>query len=1379
MEINNLLNALTDEEILEGSLSSSIQEPLERIRNLRDACLNFHSKEESLEIQEAALKNLAQKVVKELDIKEKDCQGKFGNLNKMGAVINRLGLEKLNIPVPVEVTSDSLHDFWRSKNVSILTDWKKLDALFQERDKSSNFLENKEVIEILRKIEKSIQEVFEDIESVPLPDDWIQAHEESFLMVRSNGAEDSKESANAGGNASIAYVKAEREAICKAVSEVVQSYFGMNSLQNRINAGLNPFEGEVKLSVILQELIGEPVGGETNPDKIPISFVLFTNEPLFIGGEKFRVMQMAATYGHGEAVVGSQGIGTDSILFIHSEKDPSQLYTIYSNEKKLERLAPISKNPTILEKIKNPDELIHKKAFSETDLLEIYRGALLVEGIYDGNATDIEGVLKNGVVHFVQARPVNRQEILPTYLNSLEASLKSMKMTSVVSADASVIRIEKESEVLIASTLEEAEHQFLTSNPPKLIIVKEIPSATSHPVVNFRGLNIPCLATSEMKELKELFSQIETQKPIAVCMQTASLHLWNETIQKIETATQSGFGAHPATIAHSMEIDPEVLFPENKEKDVFLEKLFATSNWTSIEERIQNFETEVQALKQTSESHHTSISKRIEALETLLRALKSSLEEVKAIKSSMPRLKVLFHKKVLESLLFGKITNPNLLGSGNLLRGELLIEETKSLIDYQNSLVQTPKFIDLLSLGSFDPSGWKTFLLNIEKENPTKEQIELFKEWIFLLQKSDSLAFWFTFLSGEKTFEEILNEATIQEKEFLKSLTNDLDKIKNLYTQVDKLADPSTFEEGLNTLNSWAAKLTSNQTTSEVGKIALYKAIFTMVDVFDLSIKEMKASQNFESSIKKVELFKRMLEGYLTLMKGILPLLSFNSRQMLNPRGMDLEQYSRVIQSILQNINTRDVDQLRPSSNFSVSAAMLGASTNFYRHQPETLEDIFTLIHQSSLAMLQMQTLDTLPPNHLETSSLPTSLRKAMNELENGAHLFRIQRIGMEFKDDEIVVYYNVPLRNHSGKVELHFDKKMQSLSMYSQFLGEARTRWSEIATWGRILDKAGFLKLKEPAFEGPQELSFTWNLADETDLQTALEEYNFMADWTLSGGGWWGANIPYLTNLRDRWINKNKAIEIGLGSLGESPDITQVILGHAWPRPLKDAFDSIHSLAPLSEKNIQYNGSSLLISLGDPSETPIEVEIDVASQKKILTYDDLQTEILFSPENGKFRIKKEIPHSFDVMNISVHTAIRFDREFSTIDEMKQALKTLKEEQDLFGQNPSIVTFYKHRASQWLSPYKDTLETLTYENLKRISSALNKTKIAISSTAQSTQENTIQSMKALSLKLFEARKLIEKSKETALNVLSKKLNVLFHLNVNRIGFLQIQALQKI
>ena len=288
---------------------------------------------------------------------------------------------------------------------------------------------------------------------------------------------------------------------------------GPNFLQNRINAGQNPFNEDLRLAVTLQQLIGEPpCGGAKEIKEIPVSFVLFTSEPLYVGGEKFRAMRLSATYGHGEAVVGNKGIAGDTALILHSESNPDQLYVLYDNQEKPTRLVPMSKAAGIeLEAVDNDPSLKNKRALSMAQVERIYRSGILMEAFYGGHPTDIEGVCKGDDVHFVQARPVNRKPMLPTYLDQSqkEAIVGKLQEQALVPGKASVVTITRKDEILFAQTLEKAQEEF-PKGKYKLVVVAQPEPANSHPVVNFSSLGVPCLYAPDFKATEELASRIDS-----------------------------------------------------------------------------------------------------------------------------------------------------------------------------------------------------------------------------------------------------------------------------------------------------------------------------------------------------------------------------------------------------------------------------------------------------------------------------------------------------------------------------------------------------------------------------------------------------------------------------------------------------------------------------------------------------------------------------------------------------------------------------------------------------------------------------------------------------------------------------------------------------
>ncbi|MEM1282164.1 MAG: PEP/pyruvate-binding domain-containing protein [Chlamydiota bacterium] len=354
---------------------------------------------------------------------------KHKNLVKLHHLVEALNLKGISVPKPCGIKSDAIQNFLQSCKPEIFDKWSNLQKNYEEYKYSGTapFLELPEVKKNLATIDGMIYEAFSKKNAYELLqvegefDLWLEEIKKrgGHLMVRSTGAEDSKKAANAGGNTSVSYVSPSKKELCLALGEVVRSYFSLGSLQTRINSKENPFTSDLQLAVTVQELIGEPLGGEDDANEIPVSVVLFTNEPLYVGNESFRVMRISGTYGHGEAVVGNKGVMTDTVLILQSVTDPDKLYVLYDNEEKKTRLAPSgdSVSETVeLVKVKNPSELFNKRVFDDEMIARLYEWGLIAE-CYFQEPTDMELVIKGDKIYPVQARAIVRNKQLPTYLD--------------------------------------------------------------------------------------------------------------------------------------------------------------------------------------------------------------------------------------------------------------------------------------------------------------------------------------------------------------------------------------------------------------------------------------------------------------------------------------------------------------------------------------------------------------------------------------------------------------------------------------------------------------------------------------------------------------------------------------------------------------------------------------------------------------------------------------------------------------------------------------------------------------------------------------------------------------------------------------------------
>lgn len=109
--------------------------------------------------------------------------------------------------------------------------------------------------DILDRIQKRIQECFEKFPyESPKLKEWLDKHSPQFIIVRSTGKEDSETNTNAGGNASIPFIRPDPVEISKAMGEVIQSYFGEKSILQRLAArDCSIFDEQLFIPVLIQK----------------------------------------------------------------------------------------------------------------------------------------------------------------------------------------------------------------------------------------------------------------------------------------------------------------------------------------------------------------------------------------------------------------------------------------------------------------------------------------------------------------------------------------------------------------------------------------------------------------------------------------------------------------------------------------------------------------------------------------------------------------------------------------------------------------------------------------------------------------------------------------------------------------------------------------------------------------------------------------------------------------------------------------------------------------------------------------------------------------------------------------------------------------------
>jgi len=1083
-----------------------------------------------------------------------------GNKHRNLIIMQQL-VEMVRAPMPMIPSARCLpHDWvleYLEKNApQIFEHWKALEKLKAMYSDSKPFLENAEVLEHLQAIDREIATVFDRI---PLPlhvERWLveQRKQNHYIMVRSSGAEDGKLTANAGGNTSPPYVPPESKDVRIAAGIVVRSYFGIRSLQNRLNANGNPFAEPLSLAVTLQQLIGEPVGGSAYPEEIPISFVLFTNEPLFVGKEKFRVMTLSAAYGHGEAVVGNQGIATDTITILLSESQPDELYILYDNAEKSKRLAPVQKDGIVrLGEVDNPLALRMRPALSRQQIRDIYQSGLLMEAFFNG-PTDIEGVVQRNRVYFVQARPIIRKQLLPTYLDAdfhSEAILKSVQAEALVLGKASVVTIERAEDVLFASSLEEAEKSF---RGQKLVVVSHPEPKNSHPTVNFSTLGVPCLYAPMAESLRD---SISSGHPLVVCMQKATLVLWDRAQGSIEEHIKEGFAVHPAKIAISLSVAkfpdliPAAAPADLKELFAKLRDAISPQEALKILDRIQNHPLlrKLQTAVCPIHSEHELIQERIDVVGQIIESLMRGFRETRAaLRSPQGRMHELIHIKALEAIVLGM---PETKGNHYcLLDVPSLLDSIEQMAEYQSKLGFPAHCLALLLDGRINNpeafESWQQFLLDIEPlihdGTITPAQLNQFKDMLAILRKNLALPMWLTMLRTQKPadtyfswyhwqdhetaksrFRDALAQISSSDLPLLQELQNKRDFFESRAQQMSRFADPRGFSQAWKELRTvieecaspaWLIRLKSS---SPFVRSVAYQVLGSAIEHLNLAILTLQPSTLFDNDASKIQHYKEMVLSFYQLMRHLAIDLATEDRIFGDSRSclrIPMLSYLDEIQKILIELPTDDPAQLQASDGFSVSAAMLGFGAPAGSFFPKTLEDALTLCHQNALLCINAVNQDLFSFEDVGQSFFPKDVKEAIAYIEKTpwyrmmsllswmSNNIKIQRQGVQINDREIILFYNIPLRDHSSRFEIHYDLVSRQILFKGQFIGMGFNRWETIAKAAQLLiDKQIFKEsLDHPSqIFKDAEMTFYWSF-DFQHLKAALSAFDAMLRCSMNG---------------------------------------------------------------------------------------------------------------------------------------------------------------------------------------------------------------------------------------------------------------------------------------
>lgn len=773
----------------------------------------------------------------------------------------------VEIPLPIPLASQHVEAFIAEIAPDTFREWQEMGYQFRQfklanKDRPPADFLNEPGIKARREaLQKGIKDAYsvagndqtarKKHEGSAELEQWVQhiAEKGSYLMVRSTGAEDSSAKAGsgatvAGGNLSISYVKPNMAAVMEADGEVVASYFGVDSLKIRIEAGEDPFSDPLKLAVTHQELIGEPVGGATDPKDIPISIVLFSNEPHYIGNQstndKFRTMRISCSYGHGDGVVGRKsGVNTEQVLVMQSRSNPEELYVVYTAKEKPMRLAPQKNEKTgkvELQLVANPPEISSRKAL-DAEMVQRLFALGVDEEQRAGHAADMEIVIKNGIIYPVQSRDVKRKPAIPSYIdpNKITSAQSAIHAKAQALGNLGVLNISSPDEVLVAATLLEAEGLF-KEGIHKMVLFTEPEPDLSHSIVNFNDKQIPCFCYTDKHAIDDLVGKIGKDKhKLLGCIQTGTLLLWDESIAPTKSLIQEGYIAHPAPVTISLDLPEQPPMITGKERlhiprdlqDLFYAIKIAKTNELALEKLslIAKHPTYAQTAAMNS-----SLKGRIKKLgdlptekaklailtaEKLEEAVKKAFRELEAVlkQHDAGRMEILLNVKILETLTLAPTIDENALSSFSVLNLARVKEAADLILDYQEKLA-FPAQLDneaLYAKKALTPEAekqWINFLIDIEVEahNGTipKTSLDEFKSMLKHLQDAKAMPLWLTLffaparkehITSKDLLELLMKEYDPASAAFINEAQQKRGEMRSFLHQIDSFKDPKHFDE--------------------------------------------------------------------------------------------------------------------------------------------------------------------------------------------------------------------------------------------------------------------------------------------------------------------------------------------------------------------------------------------------------------------------------------------------------------------------------------------------------------------------------------------------------------------------------------------------------
>ncbi len=960
------------------------------------------------------------------------------------------------------------------------------------------------------------------------------------LMVRSTGKEDTKELANAGGNASVANVDPTAVAVLAAMREVVESYFGMKSLTQRLGLGDRTlFSPELFMPVLVQEMIGEKAE-DVSP---PSCGVMFTEEPeghvapaaAGAGGaapayKTTGITLIQAAYGHNEAVVNSL-VSVDT-YYVTGGKSPA-VYPIIRAKKS--RLVPVGDSSTLVMQ-PNKKELVMVQALSSNQIAALKSLADYLEQYY-GYAMDVEFVAKGKTIFIVQARPIVHKEgsAAPSYLrDGIVGGL--FKGASIGAAGGSVRVIDAADQMLVAPTIGVALNTYLSKDFDrknlKAVLVGAMAPSTSHEATTFRNEGFPVLF---VEQWDSLVNSVSSGKKLLVSpQQNMALAVDSLAVSDI----LPGWNSYP--VPRALSVRPaligtlkKVLLPKAPDpvrgKSVAWSALLATMK---TGDRNAVIASTAQFLAQLAEifkkyAAHKTLSSDVKDLQEGAMILCQQVVSLSHRAIDNKRyLSRLLPIKMLEAIVYQQLDARDVFKPLSLATLGTIVKD-EAVISAGGSIVKRPARsaaaggatsaepgapADVVPVPTdFALPGMKDYYVQLRKLDNNifidsvrndwgwllgqaagnKEMIESITQLVKQLTDVLLLPTWLhsdfatTMRDEIKRNPENISAALTKwqahlsrDKAFLGLLLEKYAIIKGM--NLSAFADAGRCHAAWRQFNEQVVSYFSTRSSTfkttfaaagPYGRLSAVKMLRELITAFDEGVKGVKGNPAM-LMVDKLALFKTMLQVNFSLLQNVASLVprrkTTTEIDALEPIAGNTprEESWAMIQRVLDK-DFSSVDLL-PTLGISTFIFAMGSGHDWAEQpsQPQTGEDIFSMMHQSLLNICGL-----LSGNVGLAIDRPTVLQNAEDALIRAGGEIRLPWLshqaianftGSDVASDAMTIYYNIPLGSHSCLASLIYSNKTKLVTVAAHFCGGQdceRGRWCKIAINALLADNIDEMK--------------------------------------------------------------------------------------------------------------------------------------------------------------------------------------------------------------------------------------------------------------------------------------------------------------------------------